>query len=196
MPHRLDHLIDQLFTEEADRTLARAWAVRLDKDGVGDRTEALIREAALVANRADGTEMTPVQAREYMADFARTIGVEDHAINSSVGWLDGGAKDPKAAATDPAEVERRVAKQDAERYEKMMREKPGDYWGSKDNQRRYHEALERSLAPPVAPPLAPAGQGGNAAVAPVAAPAAPSGVAPEAVAAAPTATTAPAAPPI
>jgi hypothetical protein len=29
LPHRLDHLIDQLFKEDADRALARAWAAKL-----------------------------------------------------------------------------------------------------------------------------------------------------------------------
>jgi hypothetical protein len=157
-PHRLDHLIDQLFTREEDRALARSWAVRLDKDGVGDRTEALIREAALASKRADGTEMTPAQAREYMADFARTIGVLDPAINSSIGWLDSGTKDdPAAAPTDHAEIERRIARQDADKYERMMREEPGKYWSSPVAQEKYRDALERSLAPP----LVPAEQGGE-----------------------------------
>jgi hypothetical protein len=32
--------------------------------------------------------------------------------------------------TDNAEIERRIARQDADKYERMMREKPGEYWGS------------------------------------------------------------------
>jgi hypothetical protein len=34
MPHRLEYLIDKPFTFEEDRALARAWAARLDRDGV------------------------------------------------------------------------------------------------------------------------------------------------------------------
>jgi hypothetical protein len=34
IPHRLDPLINQLFTEEeADRAIVRAWAARRDRDG-------------------------------------------------------------------------------------------------------------------------------------------------------------------
>ena len=103
MAHRLDDLIDKLFKEERDRSLARAWAEKLDADGIGDRAEALIREAAATTQRADGTEMTPRQARDYMADFARTIGVADHHVQASLTWLESAdpanAADPTAAAS-------------------------------------------------------------------------------------------------
>jgi len=33
MPHRLHPLINQLFTEEADRALVRAWVAKLDATG-------------------------------------------------------------------------------------------------------------------------------------------------------------------
>jgi hypothetical protein len=46
MPHRLDHLINQLFKEEADRAIVRAWATKLDRDGLGDRGAALERSIA------------------------------------------------------------------------------------------------------------------------------------------------------
>jgi hypothetical protein len=49
MPHRLDHVIDQLLKEDADRALARAWGAKLDRDGVGERSEAPLREAARIA---------------------------------------------------------------------------------------------------------------------------------------------------
>jgi hypothetical protein len=75
MAHRLDQIVDSLFAQENDRALARAWVARLEADGVGERTEALLREAALTTKRAEGSEMTQVQAREYLSDFARTIGV-------------------------------------------------------------------------------------------------------------------------
>ena len=77
-----------------------------------------------MAQQPDGSDMTPEQARTYMTDFARTIGVRDHQIGSSIEWLDGGAKDPAALATDEMEIERQIARQDAAQYEKMMREKP------------------------------------------------------------------------
>jgi len=69
-PHRLDNLIAQLFTEEADRELARKWAVQLDRDGAGNRSEALIREAARMAQRPDGGDMTPEAARDWLRKIA------------------------------------------------------------------------------------------------------------------------------
>jgi hypothetical protein len=87
-----------------------------------------------------------------MADFARTIGMPDNQINSSIAWLDShgtASADPTgaSAAPDHAAIERSVAKQDADRYEKMMRERPGGYWGFEENQQRYREALDRSTPP-------------------------------------------------
>jgi hypothetical protein len=178
MPHRLDHLIDQLFTEESDRTLARAWAAKLDADGVGDRAEALIREAALTTTKIGGQVITPQQAVDYLSDFARTIGVLDHQVASSVGWLAAGGPDTAAASTDHYEIERRIAKQDAEKYERMMREDPRKYWGSPDIQQKYRDALERSTA---APPLAPVEQGGQPAPSAPEAAAAPAPAAPPTV---------------
>jgi hypothetical protein len=35
--------------EDADRALARAWGAKLDRDGVGERSEAPLREAARIA---------------------------------------------------------------------------------------------------------------------------------------------------
>ncbi len=127
MAHRLDDLIDKLFKEERDRALARAWAEKLDADGIGDRAEALIREAAATTQRADGTEMTPRQARDYMADFARTIGVADHHVQASLTWLESAdpanAADPTAAASHE-EIERKMARQEADRIEQTMKQDP------------------------------------------------------------------------
>jgi hypothetical protein len=156
MPHRLDHVIDKLFSSDADRALARAWAAKLDADGLRVRAEALIREAASTAKRIDGSEMTKEQALDYLSDYAKTIGVPEHQISSSVSWLVGGDPDPGAAPSD-TEIERRMARQEADRIEEVMRSDPQKYWRSADMQQKYRDALERS----VAPPLAPVEQGGQ-----------------------------------
>jgi hypothetical protein len=171
MAHRLDQIVDSLFAQENDRALARAWVARLEADGVGERTEALLREAALTTKRAEGSEMTQVQAREYLSDFARTIGVLDHQIGSSIAWVDSGAPEPAAAFTNDVEIERRIGQQDAARYEKMMRERPQEYWSSPQHQSAYLSALERANAVP--PPIqAAAPAPAPAEAAPAAAPAA------------------------
>jgi hypothetical protein len=150
MPHRLDHVIDKLFTSDADRALARAWAAKLDADGLGNRTEALIREAASTAKRIDGSEMSKEQALDYLSDFAKTIGVPEHQVASSVSWLAEGEPGPGAAPSD-SEIERRMARQEADKIEEVMRSDPQRYWRSQDMQNKYRDALERSIAPPLAP---------------------------------------------
>jgi hypothetical protein len=85
MQHRLDHVIDQLFKDDADRVVARAWAERLERDGVGERSEAIIREAARVA---DGTK-TQEEALAYLADFSHAIGVPDYQIDRALQSLNG-----------------------------------------------------------------------------------------------------------
>jgi hypothetical protein len=82
--------------------------------------------------------MTPAQAREYMADFARTIGVMDHHIEASIAWIDSDASNPVApAAAEGSEVDRNAAQQEVAKFEIMMREQPGEYWKSPENQERY-----------------------------------------------------------
>jgi hypothetical protein len=49
------------------------------RDGLGERSEAIIREAARVA---DGTR-TQDEALAYLADFSRAIGVPDHQSTMS-----------------------------------------------------------------------------------------------------------------
>jgi hypothetical protein len=150
------HVIDQLFTSEPDRALARAWTAKLDADGLGDRTEVLIREAAATAKRGDGTERAQAQAREYLADFAKTIGVPEHHVASSMAWLDEAPSEtaaPGSKLLPPSdnEIERRMARQEADKIEEVMRTDPQRYWRSPDMQSKYHDALERSIAPPLAP---------------------------------------------
>jgi hypothetical protein len=67
------------------------------------------------------------------------------AVASSINWLDSGAPDAETAITNDVEISRRIARQEAEKYERMMRENPGEYWGSQANQDRYRDALALSL---------------------------------------------------
>jgi hypothetical protein len=118
---------------------------------------------------------------DLLTDFARLIGVAEHHVASSVAWLDQAGPDTAApAAPDHAEVERRVARQEADKYERMMREEPREYWGSQANQDRYREALERSLPPAPSIEEAPSGEGASVVpgAEPAAAPAAAAATAP------------------
>jgi hypothetical protein len=69
---------------------------------------------------------------------------------------------PQATSVGPAptdtELERRAGQKDVARFEQMMRERPGEYWSSPQNQAAYRSAIERAnLAEPEAPaPIAPA----------------------------------------
>jgi hypothetical protein len=89
----------------------------------------LIREAAAAAKRADGTERSLIEAREHIADLARTIGMAKNQIHSLIAWLGWGTAGADPAASKQAEIVSRVARQGAERYEKMMPEKPGQVLG-------------------------------------------------------------------
>jgi hypothetical protein len=53
---------------------------------------------------------------------------------------------PQAPSGD--EIERRVGRQDMQRYERMMRERPGEYWASPQHQAAYRDAIQRATAAP------------------------------------------------
>lgn len=164
---RHDYLIDQLFKEEADRKLARDFAAKYDGEPMmGDRIEPLLREAARTAQRADGGELTPEQAREYLGSFAReALGTPEHIVTSAMGWLgetDGTAVEEETRASMSPEMQQLIAKHDRDkalkdvtRFEEMMRKEPAEYWRP-ENQTAYREALERSIAVPEAVAAAPA----------------------------------------
>jgi hypothetical protein len=69
---------------------------------------------------------------------------------------------PQATSVGPAptdtEIERRMGQRDVEKFERMMREQPREWWGSPKHQADYRAALERAnLAEPEGPaPVAPA----------------------------------------
>src|SRR5258707_5570836 len=154
-------LIRQLFAAE-DRAAAEALAKALDADPrSASRTEALLHEVAQT------TEMTPEAAYSYIADFARSIGIPEHLATSALDAISAPAQraheqqtfnelvgdlspQHRAALSD---AERRQAREEADKYELMMRENPSEYW-KPQNQEAYRQALERSIAVPV--PVAPA----------------------------------------
>src|SRR5258708_16964971 len=158
-PHA--ELIRKLFSPE-DRAAAEALAKALDADPrSASRTEALLHEVAQT------TEMTPEAAYSYIADFARSIGIPEHLATSALDAISAPAQraheqqtfnelvgdltpQHRAALSD---AERRQAREEADKYELMMRENPSEYW-KPQNQEAYRLALERSIAGPV--PVAPA----------------------------------------
>ncbi len=171
--------IRQLFTPQ-DRAAAAAFAQALDADPrSASRTEALLHEVAQT------TEMTPEAAYSYIADFARSIGIPEHLVTSALDTIGAPAQraheeqtfnelvgdlspQHRAALSD---AERRQAREEADSYERLMRENPSEYW-KPQNQEAYRQALERSIAVPV--PVAPAApaDGGPAALPATAPPAA------------------------
>jgi hypothetical protein len=172
-------LIRKLFSPE-DRAAAEALAKALDADPrSASRTEALLHEVAQT------TDMTPEAAYSYIGDFARSVGIPEHLVTSALDAISAPAQraheeqtfnelvgdlspQHRAALSD---AERRQAREEADRYERMMREAPAEYW-KPANQAAYRDALERSIAVPV--PVAPAApaDGGPAALPATAPPAA------------------------
>jgi hypothetical protein len=57
-----------------------------------------------------------------------------------------GTVPPPAPSGD--EIERRIGRQDMQRYERMMRERPGEYWASPQHQAAYRDAIQRATAAP------------------------------------------------
>jgi hypothetical protein len=53
-----------------------------------------------------------------------------------------------------AEIEQRIGRQDMQKFERMMRENPGQYWSSPAAQVAYRDAIERATAAPEAEALA------------------------------------------
>jgi hypothetical protein len=176
-PHA--ELIRKLFSPE-DRAPAEALAKALDADPrSASRTEALLHEVART------TEMDPQTSYDYIASFARSVGIPEHLVTSALDAISAPAEraheqqvmrelvgdlSPQHRAA-LSESERRQAREEADKYELMMRENPSEYW-KPQNQEAYRQALERSIAVPVpAPPAAPA-DGGPAALPATAPPAA------------------------
>ena len=164
-------LIRKLFAPE-DRAAAEALSKALDADPrSASRTEALLHEVAQT------TDMAPEAAYSYIADFARSVGIPEHLVTSALDAISAPAQraheqqtfnelvgdlspQHRAALSD---AEREKGRQEAARFERMMRENPGEYW-KPENQEAYRQALERSIAVPV--PVAPAApaDGGPAAL--------------------------------
>jgi hypothetical protein len=161
-PH--DELIRKLFSPE-DRAAAEALAKALDADPrSASRTEALLQEIAQT------TDMDPQTSYDYIASFARSVGIPEHLVTSALDAISAPAQraheeqtfnelvgdlspQHRAALSD---AERRQAREEAAQYERMMRENPSEYW-KPQNQEAYRQALERSIAVPVpAGPAAPA----------------------------------------
>jgi hypothetical protein len=129
--------------------------------------------------------MSPAQSYAYIADFARSIGIPEHLVTSALDAIGAPAQAAHEAQVlhdltgdlSPqhqaalSESERRQAREEADRYERMMRENPSEYWKS-ENQQAYREALERSLPSAPEPVPADAGFGAAPSIAPPASPAA------------------------
>jgi hypothetical protein len=155
MANRHDHLIETLFKTDDDRALARAFVARFEAEPMlADRIDPLLREAARTAQRADGGELSPEDARAYLSSFATEgLGTPAHMVTSAMDWLGAGGKDPgevDVSGLSPeaqqliAQHDRTKAREDVARFEKMMRENPNEYWRP-ENQQAYRQALERSL---------------------------------------------------
>src|SRR5712672_4550682 len=158
-PHA--ELIRKLFSPE-DRAAAEALAKALDADPrSASRTEALLHEVAQT------TDMDPQTSYDYIASFAHSIGIPEHLVTSALDAISAPAQraheeqtfnelvgdlspQHRAALSD---AERRQARDEADKFELMMRENPSEYW-KPQNQEAYRQALERSIAVPV--PVAPA----------------------------------------
>ena len=135
--------------------------------------------------------MQPQAAYDYIASFARSIGVPDHLVTSALDAISAPAERAHDEAslrelvgdlTPQAEHAQRVAERergqrDAAKFEDMLRDPEGSrkYWANPALQQEYREALERSLVEvpvmPTAPPAAPSPE--PAAPSPAAAPAVP-----------------------
>jgi hypothetical protein len=187
-------LIRKLFAPE-DRAAAEALAKALDADPrSASRTEALLHEVAQT------TDMNPQTSYDYIASFARSVGIPEHLVTSALDAISAPAQraheeqtfnelvgdlspQHRAALSD---AERRQAREEADKFERMMRENPSEYWRP-ENQAAYRDALERSIAVPVPEAPAKSADGGPAAVPGTAPPA----TAPATPAPAPTAAAAP-----
>jgi hypothetical protein len=172
-------LINKLFAPQ-DRAAAAAFAQALDADPrSASRTEALLTEVART------TDMDARSSYDYIASFAQSIGIPSHLVAVALDAISAPAEraheeqtfnelvgdltpQHRAALSD---AERRQAREEADQFERMMRENPAEYW-KPQNQEAYRQALERSIAVPV--PVAPAApaDGGPAALPATAPPAA------------------------
>src|SRR5882672_8713739 len=129
-------LIRKLFSPE-DRAAAEALSKALDADPrSASRTEALLHEVAQT------TDMTPEAAYSYIGDFARSVGIPEDLVTSALDTIGAPAQRAHEEQTfselvgdlSPqhraalSESERRQAREEADRYERMMREAPAEYW--------------------------------------------------------------------
>src|SRR5258705_516808 len=190
-----DALVDRLFPSPADRLVAMSFVERFAGSPLADRIiPAMLQEVART------TDMDPQTSYDYVASFARSVGIPEHLVTSALDAISAPAEraheeqrfnelvgdltpQHRAALSD---AERRQAREEADKYELMMRENPSEYW-KPHNQAAYRDALERSIAVPVPEAPAKSADGGPAAVPGTAPPA----TAPATPAPAPTAAAAP-----
>jgi hypothetical protein len=86
-----------------------------------------------------------VRAREFFRAYGETVEKLERQQ----------AAPPPEPALGPGltdiEIEQRIGRQDMAKYERMMRERPGEYWASPSAQAAYRDAIDRATtAPPVA----------------------------------------------
>jgi hypothetical protein len=104
--HRLDDVISKLFATDEDRAFARAWVDRLESDGVDSgRVEALVRDAAAVVLKPDGTPRTPEEAgldpEQFAGEFLRRAAASEFVRVTFPPVSDGL---PTDARTDRAQI--------------------------------------------------------------------------------------------
>src|SRR5712672_796743 len=129
-------LIRKLFSLE-DRAAAEALAKALDADPrSASRTEALLHEIAQT------TDMDPQTSYDYIASFARSVGIPEHLVTSALAAISAPAEraheeavmrelvgDLTPQARHAQQVAgREAALKDVAKYEQMMRDAPGEYW--------------------------------------------------------------------
>ncbi len=107
---RYDALINKLYSDEADRKLARAFASHFgDMPGMDDRVSSLLMEAARSAENVGGGAMSPQQAWDYLRDYAAAIGAPPIALAGFDTWFDSTSAEFAATETPAAEPAKPVA---------------------------------------------------------------------------------------
>jgi hypothetical protein len=147
-----------------DFATARAWPVEqlVAATSVYETIQQSGPESVIGTPTPEEDKATIAKANELLAKDYSAYAADEQLQELMLEALERQQAAPPATSVGPApsdvEIEGRMGQKDVDRFEQMMRERPGEYWSSPQNQAAYRSAIERAnlAEPEVSTPVAPA----------------------------------------
>jgi hypothetical protein len=143
-----------------DFAAAKGWSVEgiVAARGVHGAIEEHGPEAVIATPTAEEDQATITRANELLAKDSAAYFADEELQEAMFEALERQAATEATPELVPpvtnTEIERRIGRRDVERFERMMREQPQEYWRSERHQSDYRAALEHANLPDEAPTTA------------------------------------------